>query len=70
MNHDVAQQIDWLCEQYLQALEHAQFSILSQLWDLAAHNEELELAFHELNEALLDEECEKEYAMLARLRPT
>ena len=69
MRHDAAR-IDHLCEAYLEAVERLQFNQLSRLWALAARDNELELAFHELNEALLMEEREKEFAHANRLRPT
>lgn len=69
MRHD-PRQIDHLCEAYLHAMDHLQFNQLTRLWELASCDDALELAFHELNEALLDEEKEKDFARANRLRPT
>jgi hypothetical protein len=65
-----ARQIDHLCEAYLHAVDHLQFGQLTRLWELASRDNALELAFHELNEALLDDEKEKDFARSNRLRPT
>ncbi len=55
MNRDDALRIDYLCELYLQAMEQLNFTALEKLWGLAAHDQDLEKAFHELNESLCEE---------------
>lgn len=55
MNRDDALRIDYLCELYLQAMEQLDFAALEKLWGLAAHDLNLEKAFHELNESLCEE---------------
>ncbi len=55
MNHNDALRIDWLSEQYLQAVETQDFASQVKLWELAGHDAELLQAFRELNEGLLEE---------------
>ena len=60
MNHDDALRIDWLCEQYLQAIETQDFASQEKLWELTVHDAELLQAFRELNEGLLEEAEQKD----------
>jgi hypothetical protein len=62
MNHDDALRIDWLCEQYLQAIETQDFASQEKLWERAAHDAQLLQAFRELNEGLLEEAEQKDDA--------
>lgn len=55
MKRDDALRIDYLCDLYLQAMEQLNFAALEKLWGLAAHDQDLEKAFHELNESLCEE---------------
>jgi type I restriction-modification system DNA methylase subunit len=63
-------QIDYLCEAYLHAVDQLQFCQLVQLWELAARDEALEQAFHEMNDAILEEEKEMDFSRMNRFRPT
>lgn len=47
--------LDWQASLYLEALEKQDFEPQETLWALAAHDEELEAAFHETHEAILHE---------------
>jgi len=59
MNRDESLRIDWLCGQYLAALEALDFNAMDKLWEMAANDTALEEAFHQLHEALLEEEQEQ-----------
>jgi hypothetical protein len=47
--------LDWQTSLYLEALEKQDFDAQEKLWDLAAHDADLEAAFHETHEAILEE---------------
>jgi hypothetical protein len=48
--------LDRLCLQYLDAIDRQDFDALAALWDRAAADPALEIAFHELHEALNEED--------------
>lgn len=46
--------IDLMTARYLEAVERENFDEQTKLWDAAAHDDELEAAFHEIHEALIE----------------
>ena len=59
MNRDESFRIDWLCGQYLAALEELNFDAMDKFWEMAASDPDLEQAFHQLHDGLLEEEQEQ-----------
>lgn len=59
MNRDESLRIDWLCGQYLAALEQLDFTRMEKIWELAAFEPELEKALHLLHEGLQEEEAQQ-----------
>ncbi|QEL15338.1 hypothetical protein [Limnoglobus roseus] len=58
-DHDRRDWIDALSARYLDALDRDDFDAQEELWALAAQHADLETAFRELHEGLLEEEAAK-----------